>query len=77
MAGKTLLPPNPKDFSDPFNAGQMVGMLTILMFIEKNKGINDKMIQDLKWTCAENASDFFWKFFLSFRTIFYKQFIAK
>jgi hypothetical protein len=59
MAGKKLLPPNPKDFTDPFNAGQMVGMLTILMFIEKNGGISEEMMQRVKWTCANNASVFF------------------
>lgn len=61
MVGKTLHQPNPKDFSDPFNAGQMVGMLTVLTFIEERGSINDKMLQELKWMCADNASEFFQK----------------
>lgn len=61
MAGKTLHQSNPKDSSDPFNAGQMVGMLTVLTFIEERGSISDKMLQELKWTCATNASEFFQK----------------
>lgn len=58
MAGKTLHQVNPKDFEHPFNAGQMVGMLTMLMFIEENKGISQKMIDNLKWVNATNAEAF-------------------
>ena len=55
MVGKTQrLAPN--DFIDPFNAGQMVGMLVMVSFLEKNKGIPDEALDKLKWTCAENAS---------------------
>lgn len=58
MDGKRLPHPSAKDLSDPFGAGQMIGMITILTFIEKNGGINADMLQDLKWTCANNASVF-------------------
>lgn len=46
---------NDKDFSDPFNAGQMVGMLVVLAFIEKNGGIDKDLLQDLKTVAAENS----------------------
>lgn len=40
---------------DPFNAGQMVGMIMMLSFIEKNDGITDDALQKIKWSCANNA----------------------
>lgn len=46
----------PKDITDPFDAGQMVGMLVILTFIEKNNGIPKEMLEQLKWVTADNAS---------------------
>lgn len=58
MDGKIPPQPDPKDFTDPFNAGQMMGMVTMLTFIEKNGGINDEMLQELKWKCANNAAVF-------------------
>jgi hypothetical protein len=51
----------PKDFSDPFNAGQMVGMLMMLTFLEKNPTIPRGAVEQLKWACANNVQDFFKK----------------
>ena len=48
----------PKDFKDPFNAGQMIGMLVMLTFLENNDGIPEEAIDKLRWTCATNASVF-------------------
>lgn len=47
-----------KDFMDPFNAGQMVGMLVMLTFIEKNKGIPVSALEKLKQVCALNVEQF-------------------
>lgn len=53
-----LVPQNNKDFSDPFNAGQMVGMLVMVTFLENNKDVPMETIDRLKWICANNASVF-------------------
>lgn len=47
-----------KDFKDPFNAGQMVGMLVMVSFLEKNQGIPQQALDNLLWTCATNAGIF-------------------
>lgn len=52
---------DPRDFSDPFNAGQMVGMLMMITFLEKNPKIPPGGVDQLKWSCANNVSDFFGK----------------
>lgn len=52
---------DPKDFSDPFNAGQMIGMLMMMTFLEKNPEIPKGGIEALKWSCANNVQDFFKK----------------
>lgn len=57
MAGKTLLPDS-KDFKDPFNAGQMVGMLVMITFLEKHQDIPADKVEELKWVCASNAGTF-------------------
>lgn len=44
-----------QDFKDPFNAGQMVGMMMMLATIEKNDGISQKAMDKIKWSCANNA----------------------
>lgn len=49
------------DFTDPFNAGQMVGMLVMLTFIEKNNGIQEDMLEQIKAVAASNLQDFFQK----------------
>ena len=46
------------DFKDPFNAGQMVGMLVMLVFIEKNKGISAPVLEELKQVAANNAQEY-------------------
>lgn len=46
------------DFSDPFNAGQMVGMLVMLTFIEENNGINKEILEKIKEVAANNAQAF-------------------
>ncbi len=59
MGGKTqLLPNNSRDFNDPFNAGQMVGMLVMITFLEKQQHVPGDQLEKLKWVCAENASIF-------------------
>lgn len=60
MDGKKR-PPQSKDFKDPFNAGQMVGMLTTLMYIEQNGGISKAGLEELKYMTAANAQIFFEK----------------
>lgn len=47
-----------KDFMDPFNAGQMVGMMMILSMIEKNKGIPKEASDKIRWSCANNAQHY-------------------
>lgn len=47
-----------KDFKDPFNAGQMVGMLVILTLIEQNNGITEEALQKLKEVTANNVQIF-------------------
>jgi hypothetical protein len=61
MAGKAQPQSQSKDYKDPFNAGQMVGMLVILMFIEENGGITSDLIDSIKKVCAYNAEIFFEK----------------
>lgn len=58
MAGKKL-PQDRTDFTDPFNAGQMVGMLVLLTFIENNKGISAATLEQLKRTAVENIEPYF------------------
>lgn len=48
-----------KDFSDPFNSGQMIGMLMMLTFLEKNPNIPPQGVSQLKWACANNVAPFF------------------
>jgi hypothetical protein len=55
MDGKRRLKLSNKDLADPFNAGQMVGMLVMLTFIEKNKDIPENMLDELKQVTANNA----------------------
>jgi hypothetical protein len=55
MDGNQGLQTQAKDFNDPFNAGQMIGMLVMLSFLEKHPNIPREAIDKLKWTCATNA----------------------
>ena len=59
MAGKPQLQLLNKDYKDPFNAGQMVGMLVMVTFIEKNGGITTEIIDQIKQVCAINVEPFF------------------
>lgn len=59
MAGKPQLQFTNKDFSDPFNAGQMVGMMVLATFIEKNGGITSDVIDKIRQVCATNVEPFF------------------
>lgn len=61
MDGKTLHRSSDEDFSDPFNAGQMVGMLVMLTFMEKNKVISQAMLDELKKVTADNAQTYLQK----------------
>lgn len=48
-----------KDFKDPFNAGQMVGMMVMLTSIENNDGITQDVIDQIKFNCANNLQEYF------------------
>lgn len=58
MDGKKHVRLNSKDFNDPFHAGQMVGMLVMMTFFEKNQAIPDRMLDELRQVTAENAAVF-------------------
>lgn len=59
MVGKMPLQKTTNQFNDPFSVGQLVGMLVMITFIEKNGGTIPKQYVDkLKLTCADKASDF-------------------
>lgn len=45
-------------FEDPFNAGQMVGMLVMLTFIEQNGGITSEIIDKIKTLAANNVQEY-------------------
>ena len=53
------MPRSTKDFSDPFNAGQMVGMLVMLTYIEQNGGISGGVLDEIRATAANNAQSYF------------------
>lgn len=59
MGGKRQLQQH--NYSDPFNAGQMVGMLVMLTFIERNNGIPEEMLLQMKSACAMNAETYLQK----------------
>ena len=44
MSGKQHQGLKTNDFTDPFSAGQMVGMLVMLTFIENHGGIDEETI---------------------------------
>lgn len=48
-------------FNDPFSAGQLVGMLVILTYIENNKGISQDHLEKLKLACADKSSNYLQK----------------
>lgn len=49
------------DTKDPFTAGQMIGMLVILTFIENNQGIPIEVLEKLKAISASNVEEYFEK----------------
>lgn len=49
------------DFTDPFSAGQMVGMIVILTSIERSGGIDDNVLRKLKQQAADNVQGYFKK----------------
>ena len=54
------LPRIPRHSSkDPFDAGQMVGMLVILKFVEKNQGIPAVVLEELMSVTADNLQEYF------------------
>lgn len=57
MVGK-MAHQHPIDYSDPFSAGQMVGMLVMLTYIEQNEGITSDVIDQLKKVAAENVQEY-------------------
>lgn len=59
MAGKQLPQALMGDLTDPFNAGQLVGMLVMLKFIEQNKGIPELVLDQLMGTAATNLQPYF------------------
>lgn len=46
------------DFDDPFNVGQMIGMLITLSFVEKNGGISEETIRNVKIKAADNIQNY-------------------
>lgn len=56
MAGSQQ--PRQLNNADPFTAGQMVGMLVILTFLEKNDGIPREVAEQIKRLAATNAQEF-------------------
>lgn len=61
MAGNKLHQASNIDFTDPFIAGQMVGMLVILTHIENSRGISDESLQKIKRIAANNAEQYLQK----------------
>lgn len=59
MVGNRLHQRPIDEFKDPFNAGQMVGMLVMLSIIEKNNGITESSLQEIKSITANNLQVFF------------------
>lgn len=59
MAGNLLHQLPIDEFKDPFNAGQMVGMLVMLTVIENNEGISKQSLQKIKEITASNLQVYF------------------
>lgn len=58
MGGNQLHQQSKKNFKDPFDAGQMIGMLVMLTFIEQNDGISEQMLQHIKSEVATNVEEY-------------------
>ena len=61
MSGKQPQGSKANDFTDPFSAGQMVGMLVMLTFIENHGGIDEETIYKIKHLAANNVQEYFQK----------------
>ena len=61
MSGKQPQGLKTNDFTDPFSAGQMVGMLVMLTFIENHGGIDEETIYKIKHLAANNVQEYFQK----------------
>ena len=59
MDGKKQHQSLKNDYSDPFNAGQLVGMLVMLTFIEKNQGVPEQVLRQLRIATADNLQEYF------------------
>ena len=59
MDGNQLPPQLTKNLSDPFSAGQLTGMLVMLTFIEKNNGIAEGTLDQLKRITADSLQEYF------------------
>ena len=57
MDGKKL--PQSQSSTDPFDAGQMVGMLIMLTYIENNNGLSDAELQKIKNVTADKVQEYF------------------
>lgn len=49
------------DFKDPFAAGQLIGMLVMITFIEKNPDASEDMYLQIRSTVANNLQEFLGK----------------
>ena len=61
MAGEKQHHPHPPNYKDPFTAGQMVGMLVMIDFIEENPSIPIEVLRKLKTVSADNVQGYFEK----------------
>lgn len=61
MAGKVQPLSQKSNYKDPFTAGQMVGMLVMLTFVEQNDGIKVEILDRLKTVSAESLQEYFEK----------------
>lgn len=56
-----MQPQSSTNYKDPFSAGQMVGMLVALTFIEQNQGIEAPLLEKLKSIAADSVQEYFEK----------------
>lgn len=48
-----------KNFKDPFSAGQMIGMLTMLCYIQKRGRIERKELEEIMQRSASSVQEYF------------------
>ena len=61
MAGKVQPLSSKINSKDPFTAGQMVGMLVALTFVEQNQGISIEVLEKIKQASADSVQEYFEK----------------